>query len=679
MTALVTLLAALPALAQDGSAPWLTSQAATGGARDSKPAWAGATAAPAPSAAPWLGGGVQGTSARKPKLDLELEWSWDRLRGDLELLGRARSGLEREVRDLLKRRRRLVIKDPRTGELLPEYQAEAASLWKRVVDRLLALDSVVLRYRRFEELQDPELRAGAFVAAFGAAAAWSRFAREWTAAAADPSFVKPLDAPVPELGLKGGSFSSVRKALRSPERTQALSDAMLYADSGPGPGIARGRARSNAPGTASEENALRPGELRLEGARGLRKTGPAAAFALSWLKADVRDVRSSRAKARAERVVPVPAFEPWQRPVTQAGVWTGEALDQRAAAAKAAEPAGWGGSAAPFSQPWFKIGLATATAETEEESALHWLVRSLVERSTATRPAALVTPEQFALLNERLEPGDILLLRRENCIEEPGLGGWWTGAAVYVGTPEERERFTGSTALDAEINQSAGDAYWESIKTEAGYSKRVIIASPAGIRPASLERGAAADSVAAIRPRLPKAARARAALRAFQAAGRPYDEAFDLSDPGALYSMELILWAYAETPLTLEPRPASAQGPAEPSDIARTFDGQFGTSQESLDFIRFLDGQEETLRAARHAPEQFRLSWKRPRWRFEDAARAKEDEYAGRGAIAPAGVGTGAGAQAPIPDAAPPDGGGALGWEAPAPEAAPAESPALER
>lgn len=585
------------------AAPWMTGAGAQEPSPASPTPWAGAAAAQAPSAAPWITGGASlgAESTGTAKTELEAGWSWARLARDLEQVGRVRAGLEEELRELRRARGRLLVKDPRTGEMLLDHQAVVLAGWRRVADRLLALDSIVIRYGGFEEVVDAELRAGAFLAAYAAFSAQTRFARDWLFAAGDPAMAKIQDAALPDLGLRAGSFSSLREAVLA-NRDDALSDARAYSTS-------RGEAAGS--------------EFRMPGARGLLKAGRSAALALAGLKADAKGGKAKRGAPARSAAVPVPRFDPWLRPVTAAGVWTGEGLEPRAAGEEKPAPIDWTSptlaSVSPFTQSWSTFLSTSAAAPVEEESTLHRLVRLLVERSTAARPVALLTPEQLKVFGERLQPGDILLMRREGHLEEPGLGGWWTGAGLYVGTPEERERITGSRDLDGEINSAAPDAYWLSLEREEGNARRAVIASPAGIQVRSLELGASGDSLAALRPRLPLAARARAAYRAFLAVGRPYDGAYAIGDDSALYSVELVLWAYAETPIKLEPRELARAGPPAPDDLVRTFDSEFGTARASLDVVRFLDGREQDLRAVPHEPEQLRLTWKRPRWRFETA------------------------------------------------------------
>ncbi|MBI5200418.1 MAG: hypothetical protein HY925_02430 [Elusimicrobia bacterium] len=604
MTGLVLAIAATALWAQDSgsnSAPWLNAQGSQSPALE-KPIWAQAAAAALPAAAPWMqpGGGMNGAvaSTKPATIPLEDSWTWERLRGDLDLVARARTGLEAEIRDLRSRRGRLLMKDPKTGAILPDHQAEATSIWVRVLDRLISLDSVVIRYGRFEEVQDAEKRTAAFLAAFSAYASWSRLAHEWSRAADDPELSRLFDARHPELGTKAGFYSLIKRAASAPERRETLAEALAYSKTGP---------------IAST----------------LLKIGAGGAIAFNNVRLDTKGL-----KPRAGTAVPVPSFEAATRPGNVAGAFTAAELEASRPKPKPVEELNFAApvwtqasfaSISPFSQPWTSVIGSTAAVEPPPESTLHRIVRMLVEPATGTIPVALIVPEQLASLNDRLEPGDILLWRRERHLDEPGLGGWWSGAGLYVGTPEERETQTKGTDLDGRINTAAPDAYWKGLQPDGGYPRRVVLAAPGGVRFASLERGAAADSLVALRARRPAAARREAALRAFTAVGRPYDGAYDAADPSSLYSAELVLWAYARTPLILEPRGADEVGPPSPNDVARTYDSQFGTSKVSLDVVRFLDGKEGERRALKRDPEDFRLSWKRPRWRFEDKAQAKAE------------------------------------------------------
>ncbi|MBI4425716.1 MAG: hypothetical protein HY554_18445 [Elusimicrobia bacterium] len=600
MIATLAALAAVPAWAQEPvagmAAPWLTGAGDAGSsALAEKPAWSSAASeAYAPGAAPWLSSTAgPAVSTETPRGRLERDWSWPRLSGDLELLLRARRGLDADLREM-RASAAFQAPDRRDRELYVDEREAAVALWRRFVDRLIALDTLVSRYNKFEEVGDPGRRRAAFVAAHAAFAAQTRAARAWVAAASEPELVRSFEAAQPDLGLPARSLEALRSSL--PARRAVLAEAKAYA------------------------------ALSREGLRGLRQLGAAAARVLASIADDTRELRPP---AAAGSTAGVPEFAPlWPDPLSFAGEWTGP--DPRPP------------EEAPKEERLLLDESAEAPATFREQ-----LARWFPGISTGPRPSALTAPEQLDELRGALQPGDLLLMRRERHIGEPGLGGWWHGAGLYLGTPEERRRAGGSDALDVEINARVPSAYWRSLRTdEDGRPMRLLSALPGGVRLQSLERGAAADSVAALRPRLPRAQRLAAVLRAFEAEGRPYDEAFDPADPSAIYSLELLLVAYPG--LRIDPRPLHQAGPPGPGDLARTFDAWYGLDVEPLELVYFLDGQESRGRAAVRGVAEFRGTWRRPRWSFTRRAEAAEPQQ-GEGpsekpqprgqARAPAGLG----------------------------------------
>ncbi|HEX6904867.1 MAG TPA: YiiX/YebB-like N1pC/P60 family cysteine hydrolase [Thermoanaerobaculia bacterium] len=242
----------------------------------------------------------------------------------------------------------------------------------------------------------------------------------------------------------------------------------------------------------------------------------------------------------------------------------------------------------------------------------------------------LISPAQIAAIRPRLEPGDILLQRREWYMSNVGLPGFWSHAALYVGTPAERRaRFVGPEVRRWVISQGepSGDlerllksrypkAYALALQPqEHGHVPRVLEAISEGVVFTTLEHSAAADSMVALRPRLSQLDKARALVRAFRYVGRPYDFNFDFQTDSALVCTELVYKAYEPAPgfpgLTWKPEEVVGRTAIPANSIARQF-AQDGGRQ--LTMVLFLDGQEKRGTAVEAGVEEFRRSWKRPKW-----------------------------------------------------------------
>ncbi len=245
----------------------------------------------------------------------------------------------------------------------------------------------------------------------------------------------------------------------------------------------------------------------------------------------------------------------------------------------------------------------------------------------------LISPEQVQTMQPLLQPGDVLLERREWHLSNMGLPGFWTHAALYIGTPEERQAYFDDPEVKAWLaaqGQADGDfnallknryaSAWGLCSTpqEEGRPPRVLEAISEGVVFTTLEHSAGADSVAVLRPRLGKKEKALALERAFQYSGRPYDYNFDFLTDNELVCTELVYKSYEPCTesrgVKWELTKLAGRTVVPANELARQFDALCGTDKQQLDFVTFLDGREWEKQALIGDLEAFRKTWQRPKW-----------------------------------------------------------------
>lgn len=232
---------------------------------------------------------------------------------------------------------------------------------------------------------------------------------------------------------------------------------------------------------------------------------------------------------------------------------------------------------------------------------------------------ALVSRKQIASITPRLQPGDVLLERREWYLSNVGLPGFWPHTALFIGDAPTRARFFDDPQVQAWVReQGRADGDFEAFLRERypkqhAMSSQVIEAISEGVSFTTLDHSAAADSLAVLRPRTSKRQKAIAIARAFGYVGRPYDFNFDFHTDAALVCSEVLYKAY-EGSVTFPLTTTVGRLNTPPNEIVREFDQTFGTERQQFDLVVFLDGH-ESERAAKPADvAEFRASWKRPKW-----------------------------------------------------------------
>lgn len=227
----------------------------------------------------------------------------------------------------------------------------------------------------------------------------------------------------------------------------------------------------------------------------------------------------------------------------------------------------------------------------------------------------LITPEILAVQKEKLEPGDILVQRRNWHMTNIGIPGFWPHTALYVGTPEQIDAYFGELGFKPTdtIKALYPEAYAAMTKTgPGGYPISVIEAIRPGIVFQSLEKSANCDYLAVVRPKVGKAEKFKALMGAFSHFGKPYDLNFDFSTDNELVCSELVYKAYAAgSKLPFEPEMINGRVLLPPNRMVEQCISHF---DEMFEFVLFLDAVERTDQIEERDLAEFKASWARPKW-----------------------------------------------------------------
>lgn len=239
----------------------------------------------------------------------------------------------------------------------------------------------------------------------------------------------------------------------------------------------------------------------------------------------------------------------------------------------------------------------------------------------------LISDEQLVAFGDALEPGDIIVERRNWYLSNLGLPGFWPHAALFVGTPDQlRETFDEDPEVIArygvftEYLARTHPVAWAALaeSDHSGHPHRVVEAVSEGVVAASLEHSCGADYVAALRARVSTVEVARAIDRALGFFGRPYDFNFDFATDDEVVCSELVMKAYeAEGEgAGLEVPTISVAGhiAVPPTEIVRVFAEELGQEDAQLEFVYFLDGREGTRSAVVADSAALAASAERPKW-----------------------------------------------------------------
>lgn len=245
----------------------------------------------------------------------------------------------------------------------------------------------------------------------------------------------------------------------------------------------------------------------------------------------------------------------------------------------------------------------------------------------------LITPEQREDMDNHLQPGDIMLSRKNWYLSNVGLPGFWPHAILYIGAPDKLEAYFDDPEVLAYVKSLSGqdqtlpqylagrfERSWLKYRaTPKDEPIRVIESIKHGVLLNTFAQ-AFGDYMVALRPKLSKVAKAQAMIEAFSHLGKPYDFSFDFATDHALVCTELVWRSYRPTQgqsgLKIPLKEIAGRLTLPANEFARLFAEEYQQADRQLDFIMFYDAREKEGKAFAAKEETFLKSHTRQKWSF---------------------------------------------------------------
>lgn len=137
-----------------------------------------------------------------------------------------------------------------------------------------------------------------------------------------------------------------------------------------------------------------------------------------------------------------------------------------------------------------------------------------------------------------LQPGDVLITRKDHALTNYFLPGYWPHAALYLGGGEQLIK------LGISEHANVKPRWRRLLECDAQEPRRVLEAMKDGVWVRSLKSPFGSDALAVIRPQLSVPQIAQALARGMFHEGKPYDFDFDFSRSDRLVCTEVVYRSY---------------------------------------------------------------------------------------------------------------------------------------
>jgi len=211
------------------------------------------------------------------------------------------------------------------------------------------------------------------------------------------------------------------------------------------------------------------------------------------------------------------------------------------------------------------------------------------------RTIPLITNQEIQELKKTLEPGDVLIQRRNWYLSNAGLPGFWKHTAIYISNLDELNKYFNETIKTSNITQGKSVSEYIQENLPELYEElkdnnyRTIEAESEGIISFTLEKSLACDYLGVIRPKVSKEEKLRAIIYSAKQFGKPYDFNFDFLTDNSIVCSELYYKAYPQINHNL--REVSGRLVLSSNHIVEDFANK-SPIQNKLEFITFIDSDE---------------------------------------------------------------------------------------
>ncbi len=225
-----------------------------------------------------------------------------------------------------------------------------------------------------------------------------------------------------------------------------------------------------------------------------------------------------------------------------------------------------------------------------------------------------------------MNPGDIMVYRKNWYASNLGIPGFWTHAGMYTGSLEDMDVFfkdsfpyRGHASMSMLLQSEYPKVYKVlSEKDMNGFIPSVIESQTHGTLIQSVESSASVDYVAVTRTNLSKQEILEALLTSFGHYGQPYDYAFDLDTKSEIYCSEPVYDAYFKTSknkgVTFPKAVISGRLIVTPNAIVEKFVHELDSPSKETTFVYFLDASESTKKAFSADIKAFITTLNRPKY-----------------------------------------------------------------